>query len=91
MNVEQLLLDIETALPTLNWAEVPIEAQGCRAYNGIGSGWIVLTVAFPLEPQGFPPGALGYDGTATGLKSLTVVRLPRDLAERAYKLATGQA
>ena len=55
------------------------------AYQGTTEGWGFSVVSFDIEPQGFPPGSRGYDGA--GVHDGTVIRLTRELAERAFKLA----
>jgi hypothetical protein len=64
-----------------------------RAYKGSANGWTFLVVSFSIEDQGFPKGSRGYDGTGTrsamGMP-VTVMHLPRDLAEKAVKLALRQ-
>lgn len=58
------------------------DAEGYLAHTHT---WNYIAVEFGIEDQGFPPGSKGYDGTAH--KTGTVVRLPRDLAELAFKKA----
>lgn len=82
---EALLRQIEAALPTARWLSGPPPGPGARSFKGTGGGWVFLVVAFSIEDQGFPPGSLGYDGTA--MRGGTIVRLTRSLAERAVKLA----
>lgn len=63
--------------------EGPVEAE---TYQGRAPGGYVLTIiAFDIEPQGFPPGSLGYDGAVAGPRG--IIRLTRKQAERAFKLA----
>lgn len=53
--------------------------------DGLSRGYNITVVAFDIEPQGHPPGSLGYDGALGGPGG--VVRLTREQAERAFKLA----
>lgn len=74
----------------------PGGGDGAQAYRGATEegDLTALVVAFDIEPQGFPPGSLGYDGTLTltgnrpSLGGPLVLRLPRDVAEQLHKLAT---
>ena len=84
-----MLALIEADLTTVkSWKLVDdgaLSANGARAFTGRGSKFTFLVVAYSIEDQGFPPGSLGYDGTASGIPA--VVHLTRELAEKAFKQA----
>jgi len=65
--------------------ETPRGAKSILAHTHT---WNYVLVEFDIEDQGFPPGSKGYDGTA--FKAGTVVHLPRELAELAFKKAKEQ-
>jgi hypothetical protein len=54
--------------------------------------WTFLVVSYAVSTEGLSRvplrGMRGYDGTATCASRGLVMRLPRELAERCYKLAT---
>jgi hypothetical protein len=75
---------------TISWEHVPVADEpagnfATEAYKGHGGGWVFTVVSFNIEDQGFPPGSRGHDGAAT--RDGTILRLPRDLAEKALKQA----
>lgn len=87
--IERALAGIEEALPGIEWRRAegpPGHEREASFMEGAGpSGWRFTLCAFDIASQGFPPGTLGYDGT--GVKGASIVRLPRELAEKAFKLA----
>jgi len=88
-----LLVEIERVLPKVEWQAKPEavkEAEGelaPRCHVGTYGKWYFVVTSFSIEPQGFPPGSRGWDGA--GRKGSVVIRLTRQLAERACKLAEG--
>ena len=83
---------IEAAIDAATWAPFPAPpGPGCASYEGQGNGWRLLVVSFSIEDQGFPPGSLGYDGSATFPAQALVVRLTRPQAKRAFERAEKQA
>lgn len=91
--MQQIIREAERAIEAVkNWKamsllKLPKEAKA-KAFMGSADGWVFNVVAFSIEDQGFPPGSRGYDGTGT--KQTTILRLPRPLAEKAFKLAEKQ-
>ena len=88
---EELRL-VEEMLPKMKWElHEPFATAGnpvaATAYLGLAPGWRMTVVSFDIEPQGFPPGSRGYDGAAH--HDTILIRLTRELAERAFKLAVG--
>lgn len=80
---------IEKALPLVKTWEVlegPKE-KNAKFYQGMAGGWSFTVASFDIEDQGFPSGSRGYDGSAASGKA--IVRLTRELAEKACKLAEG--
>lgn len=94
MSMTNTLKQAEKAiLAVKKWQQMPFLKgfpRGAKAYTGKADGWTFITAGFSIEDQGFPPGSLGYDGTGTLSVAGTgpmMLRLPRDLAELAYKQA----
>lgn len=87
--MEPILSELEAALPKTTWSRTdgPTE-HGAVFVQGEGDGWKLTLCAFDIENQGFPPGSRGYDGAA--VKGNIVLRLTRELAEKAFKLAEGK-
>lgn len=89
--MKKALETIQKALDSgeINWKQLPSPGSGSNAFQGFSKGGKVtfLVVAFDIEPQGFPAGFMGYDGTATIHEPVTVVHLTRELAEQAFKQA----
>lgn len=86
----RILAEVTDALPRAVWnkivpADPEIAKYQTRTFQGHAGNWRIVVVDFDIEDQGFPPGSRGYDGAATDLH--TVIHLPRDLAEHAFKLA----
>lgn len=92
MTATELLERLDEALPRLTWRRLdppPEAAQdpSTRFYQGVGSGWAVTLAEFEIKDTG-PRGELrmrGFDGAA--VREGTVLRLPRDHAERACAAA----
>ena len=86
-----LLTEIENDLPNLVWNEESLpdvarkEDPTVKSYVGASLKHRLLVVSFDIESQGFPKGSRGYDGTA--IRNGTIMRLPRELAEKAFKAA----
>jgi hypothetical protein len=74
---------IDAAIRTATWKDgpplPPNTDSRAKTYAGDGDGWHFLVVRYAT------PGGDGYDGMAN--KGPTIVRLTRDLAEEAFKLA----
>jgi hypothetical protein len=88
--MKQELRLVEDVLPTLRWEPsdmVQDHDPTARAFLGLAPGWRMTVVSFNIESQGFPPGSRGYDGAAH--HDTILIRLTRELAERAFKLADG--
>lgn len=73
-----------------NWTRHLVPTGGndnvdARGWMGSAAGWVIAVFDFDIEPQGFPKGSRGYDGSAR--KENTVYRLTRGQAERAVKRA----
>lgn len=87
--VDEVLADIEQALAAVTWkrVEAPKDREA-EFFQGAANGWDFNICSFDIEDQGFGPGARGYDGA--GCKESLVVRLTRELAEKAVKLAKEQ-
>lgn len=100
MPMQPLLRSAELAIEAVpHWTPREISATvddrgaDATAYTGAANGWRFIVVAFSTEDQGFPPGSLGFDGTGTtklGGKP-TILRLTRELAEKAFRLAEAGA
>jgi len=89
MNTAILLKQIEAAIEVATWSPVPVPEpvlHDAASYRGAAPGWIIMAASFEIES--FPPGARGYDGAAASTTG-AVVRLTRELAEKAFKLAAG--
>jgi hypothetical protein len=56
-----------------------------EAFKGHTGSWVFTVVSFDIESQGFPKGSRGHDGAAA--YAGTILRLPRGLAEQAFKQA----
>lgn len=86
--MEALLKELEEVLPRVKWKKVDGPTDHDATFiEGNGDGWKFTLCSFDIENQGFPKGARGYDGAAA--KVSTVIRLTRELAEKAFKLAEG--
>jgi hypothetical protein len=90
--MEKLLREIEEVLPKVEWKVrddvLTQEAHEFvpRMFDGHAPGdWYFVVSDFEIESQGFPKGSRGYDGC--GRNGAVVIRLTRELAERAVKLA----
>lgn len=93
MTRQDILNAVRAAIEISSWSiarEQP--GDGALAYEGIAPGWRFLVVGFDVSDQGFPPGTLGYDGTALATTSHPMaLRLPRELSELGFSLAKKQA
>jgi hypothetical protein len=87
--MKMFLEAIEKALPLVRWepTDGPKE-HDAKFFQGMAEGWSFTITSFDIENQGFPPGSRGYDGAAASGKA--IVRLTRELAEKAFKLAEAQ-
>lgn len=87
--IQKLLNEIEAVLPSVRWerADGPSD-HDARFFHGTASGWNFTLCSFDVAYQGFPEGTRGYDGAAASGKA--IVRLTRELAEQAIKLAEAQ-
>jgi len=92
---EDTLQQIKRVLQTgeISWTEIPVVEDelkdlNARSYRGYHSeGWMFVVVEFDTEPQGFPPGSKGYDGTAVNSQKFIMIRLTRELAEELFEAA----
>ena len=97
--IHSSLATLEALLPSFTWRPFPDDGlhehdTTARAFQGTHQDWTVLVVTFAAtrnRSHGRQDTARGYDGTATWAPRGFVLRLPRELAERCYKLATGAA
>jgi fibronectin type 3 domain-containing protein len=102
--MRQLLLEIDGILPSIRFQKIngPPNAE---TYDGETDGWRILVVAFPIgendlrgvkwsknqTPQKITAQThRGFDGTATKMEKLTVIRLTPELAKKAVTLAEAQ-
>jgi len=86
------LAEIRAALESVTWTEMPgneaTDTHGAVFYTGSHPVWHFVVSGFSIEAQGFPPGALGFDGAARACDGrFLVVRLTRALAEEAFRVA----
>lgn len=89
MDVRAISTEVGEAISRVTaWSEEASPGPGARAFVGNANGWRILTVGFPIEDQGFPPGTLGHDGTALHTERGVVCRLTREQARAAYEAAT---
>jgi hypothetical protein len=83
------LEEIEKILPLVAWRRTDgPKDHDAKYFMGNHSGWLITAISFDIEDQGFPKGTRGYDGAAASGKVL--MRLTRELAEKAIKLAEEQ-
>lgn len=94
MPMTPILKSAERAIENVkHWKPLTSAPPGSQAYTGQADGWTFNIVAFSIEDQGFPKGSRGFDGSGTivlGGRG-TMLRLTRELAEKAVKLAEAQA
>lgn len=84
------LTQIEAALPKAVWTSLTRDVPAAHAaafYTGETPEWAFVVSSFDISEQGFPEGTRGYDGAARSKSSPLIVRLTRQLAERAVRLA----
>lgn len=86
VDVKALLQAAEAAMEHARWEtlEGPT-AHNARFHQGVADGWSFTVSSFDIEDQGFSPGVRGYDGAAASGNA--ILRLTRELAEKACKLA----
>lgn len=90
-----MLVEAETAGSGAKWKKFDLPSSvttpdpTARGFIGEAGGWSFWVVDFNVENQGFPAGTRGYDGT--GVKSGTLLRLTRELAEKFFKAADAPA
>lgn len=84
--------EIDAAIDMAKWDEVetstvgiPDLPAGTVCYKGTALDWLLVIVSFSIEDQGFPKGAMGYDGVAR--RSHSLIRLTREQAIHAYAKA----
>lgn len=90
--MQKILVDVDKAIDACaNFKKIP-PPPGAIAYDGTADGWRILVISFPMPGR----DGQGYDGTASGvfqgdlaLANPTPIacRLPREMAEKAFKLA----
>ncbi len=87
--MKMLLEQVEKALPLVKWEKTdgPTEHEA-KFFQGMAEGWSFTITSFDIAYQGFPEGSRGYDGAGTSGKA--IMRLTRELAEKAFKLAEEQ-
>lgn len=91
--ITKLLSEVEAAIASAAGWRVPAGAASqlppdAVPYESNSGAWRILAFEFSIEDQGFPPGSVGYDGVASSTEGrLTVMRLPRETAERAVRTA----
>lgn len=86
--MKELLKEIELTLRekgSVRWTRLKDPDANARIYEGHGCGYRFVVCSFEIESQGFPTGSRGYDGAA--YKAGTLMRLTRELAELAVRLA----
>lgn len=92
-NSKQVLEEITKALRgDVAWkgtdVPTPKGTAPARGFKGwYNNEWLFLVVEFDIEPQGFPPGSKGYDGTASNMKKGAIIRLTTELAREAFLAA----
>ena len=88
-DVKELLAEIEKEIEEGTILEATVkelpEQPGAMGCIGRMKSLTFILVEFDIEGQGFPPGSKGYDGTI--VRGGTIMRLPRELAEKLYKKA----
>jgi len=78
---------LETAR-VANWRDFgPVPGrEGDQVFQGETESWRFMVASFPVDDEfGI---TTGYDGAATNAKEGLVVRLPRELAEEVFALAS---
>jgi hypothetical protein len=90
--MEKMIAEIDKAIDACtNFKKIP-PPPGAIAYDGSANGWRILVIQFPMPNR----NGFGYDGTATGVPQsdlaladpkMTVCRLRREMAEKAFKHA----
>lgn len=92
--LQAALAEIEQVLPSVTWVTDDAAADtaeivrlGARFWRGSANDWEFVLCSFSIENQGFPPGTFGADGAARHTRRPLVVRLPRELAMRAWERA----
>lgn len=87
-----LLTQIESALDRVSWSflDAPNDHEHDAVFY-VGTtveGWRFTVASFDVSEQGFPPGTRGHDGAC--VMGGVVVRMTRDLAEKAFRAASSQ-
>lgn len=69
-----------------DWAPMPNMPAGAQGYVGTAPNWRFIVASFDVDDS------VGYDGTGTLsiAGGTTILRLPRELAEKGFKLAQKQ-
>ena len=71
-----------------DWERMEIaDSETAIGFCGKYSSWRIIVTEFDTEDQGFPPGSKAYDGAVNDVEKGMVIRLPRELAEKAFKIA----
>jgi hypothetical protein len=85
----RLLREVEECAKDARWkaGDVECQDQTAKSFSADVPNWTLLVISFDIEPQGFPKGSRGYDGTAVRGNPPLVLRLTRELAERLFKQA----
>lgn len=90
--MSQLLREIDECASRASWKGTgPIDPESdptAKSFSAEVDGWVLMVISYDIEPQGFPKGSRGYDGTA--VRAGLVMRLTRELAEKIYKAAEEQ-
>ena len=94
---DELLRELDEVLPTVEWKTVATPpGHGAEKYDAVfweahHPPWNMSLVDFDIEEQGFPKGSRGQDGAAMNSEKLTLVRMTREMAEKAVVRAKTQA
>lgn len=79
----QVEADIDSNRIAWKMLEPPPQEPTARCFLGTIDDRQYVAVDFDIEPQGFPAGSRGYDGTYR--RAMTIMRIPRVFAERLVK------
>lgn len=92
--MQALLDEIEQLLPRVQWVreykrEEADPGHAARFFNGTvpGDDWNFAVADFDISSQEFPEGSRNWDGAARSVKRAAVIRLTRELAQKAVELA----
>ena len=84
-NTARKYLDrVKEVLPNLTWKVVE-RMDSATIFEGASPNLTLTVAEFDIAEQGFPPGSKGYDGMAAFRNEKLFLRLPRNLAEEAFR------